>query len=420
MTKIFCRRSSYGNSEKNTSKSTWFRKLKFFRDAKCKAFLSRKLNFHWRGKGKNSTQGPAITKVLERRDDCLRKSNNGDLFHSNDDEDDILSQVPQADSFSTYVCDPDEKFVYEEKREGGLITEAMLREMDSANSQMHIAAFFSLVSIHKEFVLNTLKVHPEQAMVPNSNGELPLHYICMQSSGVDDEVFHALLAAYPEASKCENNDRSLPLHLHCMVGAPSFSVVKSLLYLNVSASSMQSEFNLPFNHPRPEDDFSQVFIDDSVTVKDATCLESTGSQTYCGVPSNFIKVLSNSKNLIALLYARQKIQCNSDINTLPPSLRLIKFDDQCQPIPPQTAGTEQGFTALHFAALNGAGVNVLKLLLQYAPESFYIKTSQGRTPFDCCTAALVNNVKGTEEAYEFFINFASKNKNEKVLRLSEI
>jgi len=299
------------------------------------------------------------------------------------------------------------------------ITKEKLMEIDDRNSPLHCACFLHLPH-HKAEIIRALKCDPDLAKVSNGNGELPLHYACLDKKGVDDRVLDALLGAYPIASTCLNNDRSLPLHLHCMVGAPSLYAVKSLLYANPSAASLQSEFALPSASGVPN---NTACGDDSHNLDDDGSFARTGCSgglhnihPACGSKADLVDFIDNSRTAFALLYTHKSTKCANDFqcsdHDIPPSYGQLRFDSKCTPLPPQTTGIEQGWSPLHFAALSGANLEVLKVLVEYAPHMVSVKTSCGRTPIDCATSAVQNNVEGAEEAWEYLMGVAEQSLDE--------
>ena len=285
------------------------------------------------------------------------------------------------------------------------VSKETLLEIDSTNTYLHCACFLHDPA---EEILKALEENPNLSKISNSNGELPLHYACLDSLGAEDRVVNALLASYPQGAMCENADRSLPLHLACMIGSPSIYLVQSLLYANPSAALLQSEFamNSKYINDRAEDFHHCIGA-------------GTGHQNgllkakpMCVTAENLIEILNNGRATLNLFYSFRAYQCTSKCNgsteRFPPSYGQIRIDQSCSPQPPQSPGLEQGWSALHLAALSGASIKVLNILLEYGPEMILAKTSQGRTPVDCAANAIKHKIVGAQKAYELLSKFRDK------------
>ena len=284
------------------------------------------------------------------------------------------------------------------------VTKQTLLEIDPKNTPLHCACYLH----ENDEIHQMLQMDSSLCQVSNGNGELPLHYACLDPSGANDRIIDALLASYPQSAMCENCDRSLPLHLACMVGAPSLYVIQALLYANPTAALLQSEFTIDYSHITAGE-VSNDGDHDCNTTLSSVVKENPG----CSV-DNFFGALH-------LFYKHKcSAQCDEKRNYRPPSYGNVRFGNDCSPQPLQSHGLEQGWSALHLAALSGACPAVLEVLIEYGPNMINTKTSQGRTPLHCAMEAVNKNIKGAENTVHFLENYSKAKKTSSNDRVSII
>eukprot|EP00550_Attheya_septentrionalis_P002319 CAMPEP_0198299872 /NCGR_PEP_ID=MMETSP1449-20131203/46113_1 /TAXON_ID=420275 /ORGANISM="Attheya septentrionalis, Strain CCMP2084" /LENGTH=428 /DNA_ID=CAMNT_0044001531 /DNA_START=62 /DNA_END=1344 /DNA_ORIENTATION=- len=69
------------------------------------------------------------------------------------------------------------------------------------------------------FINFFLQLHPEQAMIPDQHGNLPLHHLLVSRQKWIDTIFNPLFLAYPDALFCKNNRGRTPFEAACIQSA---------------------------------------------------------------------------------------------------------------------------------------------------------------------------------------------------------
>jgi len=203
-------------------------------------------------------------------------------------------------------------------------------------------------------ILRLISDHPEYTDIPNSTGELPLHYACFTNSSF--EIIVSLIEMYPDAVRKCNSERMLPLHFACLVGAPCLKTIQLLLRQYTKGIFIQSELTVNYHalNTKSAKSKKRNVQEEDLIDEWPQSSDDLGEDGCCILENIFNNVLA----------------CGD--------VRNFNYDDN-----DSILKAEVGWTPLHLAVVNEARVEVIDELLKAGHGSVDLQTSQGRSALDC-------------------------------------